>query len=61
VSLGKVLILMAQATDSDTVVLHADLRSVGSNIFDDVAGLHVGGAIMAGNSFRGCSAAIVLS
>jgi hypothetical protein len=53
-------ILMAQAVESDTILIHADFRPLGMNIFDDAAGLHVGGGLLGGNSFRGCSTAISL-
>lgn len=53
-------ILMAQAVEIDTILIHADFRPLGMNIFDDAAGLHVGGGLLGGNNFRGCSTAISL-
>ena len=56
----NVAILMAQQLDADTVLLHTDFRPLGLGIFDDAAGLHIGGSVLGGNSFSGCSTAIAL-
>jgi hypothetical protein len=53
-------ILMAQQIDDDSILLHTDFRPLGIEIFDDAAGLHIGGSILGGNSFAGCSTAIAL-
>src|SRR5580698_10075632 len=42
------------------VLLHADLRPIGMNVFDDAAGIHVGGSLLARTSFDRCSPAIAL-
>ena len=42
------------------LLLHSDLRPLGMNIYDDAAGLHVGGSILRRNKFSGCSTAIAL-
>ena len=55
-----VAILMAQRIAPERVLLHVDLRSVGMNIYDDSAGLHIGASILAKNQFCGCSTAIAL-
>ena len=56
----SVAILMAQEIDANTVLLHTDFRALGVNIFDDAAGLHIGGSLLGGNTFSGCSTAIAL-
>lgn len=43
------------------VVLRTDLRPLGMNIFDDGAGIHVGGSVIARTAFSHCSTAIRLS
>jgi hypothetical protein len=53
-------ILMAQDAGNDEITLHTDLRPLGMNIFDDAAGLHIGGSTLANNSFAGLSTAISL-
>jgi hypothetical protein len=42
------------------VLLHTDLRPVGMNVFDDAAGIHVGGNVLARTAFDRCSTAIAL-
>lgn len=49
-----------EATGTPIVLLHADLRLLGMNVFDDAAGIHVGGALVARTSFSRCSTAITL-
>jgi hypothetical protein len=56
----NVPLLMGQQISADTVLLHADLRPLGIEIFDDAAGLHVGSGILSGNNFTGCSIGIAL-
>ena len=56
----RAAILMAQQLDAHTVLLHTDFRSLDLDIFDDAAGLHIGGSLLGGNTFSGCSTAIAL-
>ena len=53
-------LLMAHDLGDGSIVLHTDLRSIGMNIFDDVAGLHIGASTLAKNRFAGLSSAISL-
>ena len=57
---GNLAILVATQIDEHTLHIKLDLRPLGLNIFDDVAGLHVGRAVMANNSFNGFKAGIRL-
>jgi hypothetical protein len=54
-------ILLATRIDEHTLHIKLDLRPLGLNIFDDVAGLHVGRNVMASNSFTGCQVGIRLA
>lgn len=54
-------LLFATAIGPDTVHIKLDLRPLGLNIFDDVAGLHVGKNLIAHNSFTGSQIAIRLT
>ena len=58
---GDHAILIATLLDADTVHLKLDLRPVGMNIFDDVAGFHVGQNVFSGNEVRNCAVAINLA
>jgi len=42
------------------ILLHADLCPLGMNVFDDAAGIHVGGDLIARTAFSRCSRAIAL-
>jgi hypothetical protein len=59
-------IVIAQEIGMDTVsqhpmiLLHTDLRPLGMNVFDDAAGIHVGGDLIARTAFSRCSRAITL-
>lgn len=59
-------ILMAQDIGVDSisqhqmVLLRVDLRPLGMNVFDDAAGIHVGGDLIARTAFSRCSRAITL-
>lgn len=46
---GDDAIVLATRIAPDSIHLKLDLRAVGMNIYDDVAGLHVGGSTFAGN------------
>jgi hypothetical protein len=54
-------ILFATRIDEHTLHIKLDLRPLGLNIFDDVAGLHVGHNVIANNSFTGCQIGIRLA
>lgn len=61
--LGDAALLMAHDLgdgNGPRIMLHTDLRLLGMNIFDDSAGLHVGGSTLARNRFVGLSTAIAL-
>ena len=58
---GNQAILVATQIDEHTLHIKLDLRPLGLNIFDDVAGLHVGRNVMASNSFNGCKVGIRLA
>ena len=49
-----------EVSGEEMILLHADLRLFGMNVFDDAAGIHIGGALVARTAFSGCSAAISL-
>jgi hypothetical protein len=53
-------ILLLQEIGESNLLLHSDLRPLGMNIYDDAAGLHIGGSVLAANHFSGCSTAISL-
>ncbi len=53
------LILVATEFFADTIHVQLDLRPLGLKIFDDVAGLHIGEALISGNRIVGAAAAIV--
>ncbi|MEP6654385.1 MAG: hypothetical protein ABJA82_13575 [Myxococcales bacterium] len=54
-------IVVATRISSDLIHLKIDLRAVGMNIYDDVAGLHIGTSTFAGNELIGAAIAINLS
>jgi hypothetical protein len=62
----ELAIVMAQDIGLDRIsqhqmiLLHADLRPLGMNVFDDAAGIHVGGDLIARTTFSRCSRAIAL-
>ena len=58
---GDQAILFATRIDEHTLHIKLDLRPLGLNIFDDIAGLHVGRNVMASNSFTGCQVGIRLA
>jgi hypothetical protein len=57
---GSLAILIATRIDEHTLHFKLDLRPLGLNIFDDTAGLHVGGTVIAGNSLNGFKVGIRL-
>jgi hypothetical protein len=46
------LLVMATRLEDDLVHVKVDLRPIGMNVYDDVAGLHIGGNVMASNKFE---------
>ena len=44
----------------DRILLHIDFRPFGLNVFDDAAGIHIGGGLIGRSAFSHCSAAITL-
>ena len=58
---GNQAILIATRIDEHTLHIKLDLRPLGLNIFDDIAGLHVGRNVIASNSFNGCQVGIRLA
>lgn len=58
---GDDAIVTATRIAPDLVHLHVDLRAVGMNIYDDVAGLHIGGSTFAENEMVGAAIGVNLS
>jgi hypothetical protein len=58
---GDQAILIATQIDEHTLHIKLDLRPLGLNIFDDVAGLHIGGNTWAHNSVTGSEVVIRLA
>lgn len=58
---GDSAIAIATQRKKDVVHLKLDLRPLGINVFDDIAGLHVGNNVFSGNTLEHIGTAINLS
>lgn len=57
---GEDALVIATLLEPETIVLKIDLRPVGMNLFEDAAGLHIGGNTIVGNLFEGNAPAVEL-
>ena len=60
VLLDDVPLLTVVEIGQDSLLVRADLRTLGMTVFDDAAGLHIGASVLRNNRFSGCSTVIDL-